>query len=258
MLAELGQGTGRGDLELTANDWAELDIYLYSPVEEAERARLVQDLAMTLRGPADRKLALEALEHMLHADRVVTEEERQVAEEIRQALSRVDLGGFALIGRLVRGALGIAAEGPNREQHLDEFLHNRVLYAVRQRLGRAPDEDLGIPIEEVRKAALAGGLLARVAYVDKEVAQAELARIAASLEQGWGIAPDRALIVAEAAVAESDASLDFYRLTRSLLGQPVSRNGCASSMRCLPSLPPTARSPTRRALRSAGLMPVSI
>jgi uncharacterized tellurite resistance protein B-like protein len=112
------------------------------------------------------------------------------------------------------GALGIAAEGPNREQHLDEFLHNRVLYAVRQRLGRAPDEDLGIPIEEVRKAALAGGLLARVAYVDKEVAQAELARIAASLEQGWGIAPDRALIVAEAAVAESDASLDFYRLTQ--------------------------------------------
>jgi hypothetical protein len=106
MLAELGQGTGRGDLELTANDWAELDIYLYSPVEEAERARLVQDLAMTLRGPADRKLALEALEHMLHADRVVTEEERQVAEEIRQALSRVDPGIFASIGRLVRGGAG--------------------------------------------------------------------------------------------------------------------------------------------------------
>ncbi|MBX0326297.1 TerB family tellurite resistance protein [Oscillochloris sp. ZM17-4] len=212
ILAELGQTGGSGEMALTANEWGELEIYLHSPVDAAERARLVDGLAAALRGPGDRALALAALDQMLRADRVITGEERAVADQIRAALERVDLGLIAQIGRLLRGAN--PAGGPNREQYLEEFLNNRIYYAVRQRLGVAPEDDLGIPADEAHTLALAGGLLARVARVDNVVTEAEFVRIAEALESGWGISRERAALVAEVALAESTADLDYFRLTK--------------------------------------------
>ncbi len=213
LLAELGQTGGHGDMALTMQDWAELDIYLYSPVGPEERRRLVEELAALMRGPRDKALALSALHQLLSADRVTTDAERAVADEIRAALERADAGPLAALGRLLRRGLRPQAAGPNREQYLDEFLTNRVYYAVRVRLGRAPEEGLGIPADEARKLALAGGILAQVARVEAGVDEAERERIVHALEQGWGLARDRAELVAEAAIAESEASLDPYILT---------------------------------------------
>jgi uncharacterized tellurite resistance protein B-like protein/DnaJ-domain-containing protein 1 len=214
LLAELGQTGGREELALTATEWAELEIYLYSPVGVEERARLVAELVATLSGPHDRRLALEALDQVVQADRVLAAEERVVAAEIRDALMAADLGVLAQLGKLVRGGMRARASGPNREDHLDEFLTNRVYYAVRQRLGRAPDEDLGIPLDEARVLALAGGLLAHVARIDGQVDAAELTRIREALSASWGIDATKAAVVAEAALAESAAGLDYYRLTK--------------------------------------------
>jgi uncharacterized tellurite resistance protein B-like protein len=214
ILAELGQTGGSGEKAMTVNEWAELEIYLHSPVAAEERARLVGDLAAALIGPGDRALALAALDQMLRADRVITVEERAVATEIRVALERVDLGLLAQIGRLLRGSLHRRAAGPNREQYLGEFLSNRIYYAVRQRLGKAPEDDLGIPADEAHTLALAGGLLARVARVDSTVTDAEFTRMAESLESGWGISRERAALVAEVALAETAADLDYFRLTK--------------------------------------------
>ena len=213
MLAEVGQASGGGEIKLTMQDWAELDIYLYSPVGPEERARLVEELAATLRGPRDRDLAFAALDQLMSADRVTTDEERRVADEIRTALQRADAGPLAIFGQLLRRGMGVKVAGPNREQFLDEFLNNRVYYAVRVRLGKAPEDDLGIPAEEARKLALAGGILATLARVDANVAEVERERIVAALEQGWGISNERAVLVAEAAIEESKASLDPYVLT---------------------------------------------
>jgi uncharacterized tellurite resistance protein B-like protein len=212
ILAELGQTGGSGEMALTANEWAELEIYLHSPVEADERVRLVDDLATALRGPGDRALALAALDQVLRADRVITGEERAVADQIHAALQRVDLGLLSQIGRLLRGA--IRSRGPNREQYLEEFLNNRIYYAVRQRLGKPPEDDLGIPADEAHTLALAGGLLARVARVDNVVTETEFARMVDSLESGWGISHARAALVAEVALAESAADLDYFRLTK--------------------------------------------
>lgn len=213
LLAELGQTVGSGEMALTMQDWAELDIYLYSPVGPEERARLLEELAAVMRGPRDRATVMATLDALLGADRVLADAERQVAAEIRAALERADAGPLAALGGLLRRSLGLHAAGPNREQFLDEFLHNRVYYAVRVRLGKAPEEDLGIPAEEARKLALAGGILATLARVDKHVDEAERARIVAALERGWAISHERAVLVTEAALAESEASLDSYTLT---------------------------------------------
>ena len=214
ILAELGQTGGSGEAAMTVNEWAELEIYLHSPVAADERARLVESLAAALHGPGDRALALAALDQMLRADRVITVEERAVAKEIRTALERVDVGLLAQIGRLLRGSLHHHAARPNREQYLGEFLNNRIYYAVRQRLGKAPEDDLGISANRAHTLTLAGGMLARIARVNNTVTDAEVVCIADLLESGWGIRHERAALVAEVSLAESAADLDYFHLTR--------------------------------------------
>lgn len=213
LLAEMGQTVGSGEMALTMQDWAELDIYLYSPVGAEERQRLVAELAALMRGPRDRALALQALDRLFAADRVRHEAERQVAAEIRAALERADPGPLAALGGFVRRALGLQPAGPNREQYLDEFLNNRVYYAVRLRLGKAPEEDLGISASEARALALAGGILASLARLDDQVTEEERERIISALQRGWGISRDRAVLVAEAAIVESKERLDPFILT---------------------------------------------
>lgn len=213
LLAEMGQTVGSGEMALTMQDWAELDIYLYSPVEAEERQRLVTELAALMRGPRDRQLALQALDRLFAADHVQHEAERQVAAEIRAALERADPGPLAALGGFVRRSLGLQPAGPNREQYLEEFLNNRVYYAVRVRLGKAPEEDLGIPAGEARALALAGGILASLVHLDAQVTEEEREHIITALQQGWGISRDRAVLVTEAAIVESKEHLDPYTLT---------------------------------------------
>lgn len=216
LLAELGQTGGHGEMALTMEDWAELDIYLYSPVGTAERRRLVAELAAVMETPEERTMALRALDRLMAADRVHTDEERKVAEEVRAALSRADAGLLSGLGALLRRSIGLpprGAHGPNREEFLEEFLHNRVYYAVRVRLGKAPAEGLGIPAIEARKLALAGGIMATVARINDHVNDVEREKIIQALVQGWELDRTRAEIVAEAAIAESDGNLDTYILT---------------------------------------------
>ncbi len=214
LLAELGQTSG--DLALTMQDWGELDIYLYSPVGPEERARLVQELGANLASTHDRALALQAIDRLLAADRVMTDEERRVAAEIKGALAQADVGPLAGLGIFLRRRLGMGqaqASGPNREQYLDEFLNNRVFYAVRVRLGRSPEEGLGLPAAQARQLALAGGILAQLARVEDGIDLRERERIVAALQQGWGLNHDQAELVAEAAIAESESGLDPYAIS---------------------------------------------
>ncbi|MCS6887204.1 TerB family tellurite resistance protein [Chloroflexus sp.] len=211
LLAELGQTSG--NLALTAEEWAELEIYLHSPVEAAERARLIADLRDLIVTPSDRQIAINAIDRLLAADRVMTPAERAVAQEIHAALDHDNHSLLHQIGRAFRLALGIRARGPNREDLLPEFLRNRIYYALHMRLGKHIDE-LGVDQHEVYALALAGGLLARVARVDAEVTPAEHDQIVAILQEWWHLDHARATLVAEVALAESAASLDFFRLAK--------------------------------------------
>jgi uncharacterized membrane protein YebE (DUF533 family) len=84
--------------EMTAKDWAELDIYIEEPVGEEERARLIEELRANLMRPSDRKLALQALETVIEADGMVNEGERQVLQEIKDELTHAGVGLFTQFG----------------------------------------------------------------------------------------------------------------------------------------------------------------
>jgi uncharacterized tellurite resistance protein B-like protein len=202
---------------MTARDWAELEIYLETPVEPGERARLVAELQQALASRRDRELAVSALSDVIQADGQVSAGERAVFEEIQAALEEVDTGIFGQVGRLLGGPVqrrsAAVAASPDRELLLDDFVRNRIYYHLQQRL-KYGELQVDLPESELRKLSLAGGLMARVAYVDRQVTEAELEQIAAALQTHLHLDPGPARIVAEIAVAAISKDLDYYRLSR--------------------------------------------
>jgi uncharacterized tellurite resistance protein B-like protein len=210
--------TGRkGGVRITGREWAMLEMYLESPISSEERNRLVGELQTAMRRPRDREFALSALEELIHADGVVTDDELAVMNEIKSAIEAVDLGIIGQVGRLLRGPVQrrsyAVANAPNREDFLEDFIKNKVYYAVRQRLNLS-EANLDIPEKQLRKLSLAGGLMARVAHVDQEVTQDQFNTIVKALQAGWAISEQAAALVTEIALSEASADLDFFRLTR--------------------------------------------
>jgi len=202
---------------LDAREWASLDIYIDSPVGPEERDRLLHDLKGLLRSPKERQLALQALDEMVRADGVITESEQQVVEEIKATIESASVGIFSGVGKLVSGALErrskALSEAPNRERNFDEFVRNKVLYSVRQRLAQG-DLELDIPEQDLKKLSLAGGLMARVANVDRQTTSGEFEAMVEAMQHGWNITPDAAALVAEVALSEVSLEVDYFRLTR--------------------------------------------
>lgn len=208
-------GPARG-VELPAADWQALELYMQMPVDAAERGRLVAELQAALRNPADRLLALEALDALAASDGVISGEEQAVVGEIRAALEAVDLGILAQFGRFLRGPItrrtAIAGGAAGRETELEDFVKNQIYYKVRQQL---PTANAAVPEAALRKLSLAAGLLARVAHVDEAVTADETGVMVAALQSGWGLPLETAAAVAEVAVSTVAADLDYFRLTRS-------------------------------------------
>jgi uncharacterized tellurite resistance protein B-like protein len=203
------------------SSWTQFEMYLDSPVGPAERARLEQELQAALHSQEDKEIALDAVRDMVQADGVVTAEERAVLEEIEAAIDAVDVSAFEQIGGALRSALRGAlarrsdamSDAPNRERYYDEYLKNKVYYDVATRLELGEGE-LDVSDEDLHKLSAAGGLMAKVAVVDREVTQDELETMMEAMSRRWEVNHNAAAFVAEVAVAEVSPELDYLRLTR--------------------------------------------
>ena len=203
--------------DMTASDWSELDIYIETPVGEAERIRLEGELLVQLKTPEDKALAITALNEVVSADGRVSDSERAVLEEVKPMIESADVAFLGPLSRLMRGSIKRrsqeAANAPNREVYLEDFTHNKIFYLVSRRL-ELESEDISVSEPVLRKLSLAGGLMAHVAYVDQEVTEAEFDAMADILEAKWGASTVEAALVAEMAVSETSQGLDIYRLSR--------------------------------------------
>lgn len=200
---------------LHAQQWHELEIYLDSPVDAAERERLVAELSQLVNSPEQRDLAFSTLEEMVNADGTLTPGEQDVVAEIKSGLEKADVGLWGSLSRMLIGRRTQATAGaPNREAYLNDFVRNRVYYNLRQHL-QAENIDWHISDAELRRLGLAGGLLALVARVSPDVAEAEKAMMVGALQRAWSLAPESAQFVVEIALADGE-KLDLYRLVREL------------------------------------------
>jgi uncharacterized tellurite resistance protein B-like protein len=193
------------------------EMYIKSPVDAAERERLVEELRETVWSEEDKNYACSALTKMVEADGEVTYEEQLVLGQIQSSIESVDTGMFGDLGRLVRGALQrrsqAARNAPNRENYFEDFLKNRVYYEVRRRLDLIKS-DIVIPDQELRKLSLVGAMMAYVARVDRIILEGEIEKITSILETTWGLSREAATFVMQCAIADVSRDFDYLRLTR--------------------------------------------
>jgi uncharacterized tellurite resistance protein B-like protein len=202
---------------LTGREWAMLEMYIEAPVGAAERERLVKQLQNELGSSRDKSLALQSLDDLAQADGVVTEGEKTIINEIKTQIESANTGVIGQLGRVVKNSIqrreAALSAAPNREEHFEDFIKNKVFYEVQRRL-KLNKTSLDIDEDRLRKLSLAGGLMARVAHVDLEITDDEYEAIANSLMAEWGISTEEAAFVTEVAISEIGPDLDYYRLAR--------------------------------------------
>jgi uncharacterized tellurite resistance protein B-like protein len=206
-----------GGYQLSAHEWDLLDLYMDKPVEAAERARLVADLQDAIRTPEEKQFVLQALQKMAMADGESNAEEQQIIQQMSRAVDKADVGMLDSLSRFLGGALGrrstAVANAPNREIYFDDYLKNRVYYKVSQQL-QEEGKTLSLSDAEMRRLGLAGGLMARIAKVDRDVSEEELQTMVAAIVRYWQLAQETAVFVANVALTALDVTFDYYRMTR--------------------------------------------
>lgn len=207
-------------IQMTAQEWAVLEMYMETPIDAAEQERLIAELQAAIRHPQEREIVVGYLQQMAAADGEPSAAELALINDIVQG----DGGGnggnggvFARIGRFFGGTMQKRAtavsNAPNREAQFDDFVKNKVYYELRQQLSQQ-GKSLDLSDAEVRRMGLAGGLAARVAHVDETPTEAEINRMAELIGRFWGLDGAMALFVAQTAVSAVDYAYDYYRMTR--------------------------------------------
>ena len=206
-----------GGAPLNAQDWSMLELYMDAPVGDAERARLVANLQDIITNADEKQFVFDALQQMMMADGVTDAEEERIINEIEETIADSDVGFMDSLNRLLGGALqrrsSAVANAPNREAYYDDFLQNKVYYEVNRQL-RENGQALDISDAELRKLGLAGGLMARIAKVDRIVSDEEKQAMIQKIEEHWQLGHESAVFVADVAVSSLDVTYDYYRMTR--------------------------------------------
>lgn len=199
---------------LSTQQWASVAIYMDSPVDAAERARLIGQLRSQITTPLGKQLVFDALDNLVAVDGLTSDQERHVVDEIKTAFETGSVDGLGRISRLFKGRSApapAAASAPNREVYLDDFVKNRVYYVIRRRL----DEGGVVPKlsdAEIRKLSLAGGMMALVAKTNPQVTEDERTSMLVTLQQNWGLNSDQADFLVDVAMSQLPADLDAFRL----------------------------------------------
>ena len=220
VLLRLPRSGGKSGPQLTAREFAMLEMYARMPVEADERARLLDELQAAKWTAADRELAIETLTNLIQADGSITSDEQAVVAEVTAAIDAAARGNTKpmgkLFGRSVKQSSESSASAPNRERDLEEFMKNKSYYMIRTRLNDAAVE-AGISEAELRKLSTVAGLMARVSRTDPSSSEEERNAIAHALQSYWPISTEAAHIAAEATVSGISLDTDPLRLAQELL-----------------------------------------
>ena len=201
--------------DFTGEEWAQIEMYMEDPVTSQEAEALVRHFLQNLGSRDNRQELLSALEELMHADGVTTEEEGLFLKRFTDLMQQTS-NASALLGQL-RGLFQHTVfkpvEGSKRSEELDIFLNNRILFKIRRKLER---EQLSLEThpDELAYAALFGGLMAHVASVHHSLGEKELTLLSGHLKQLAGF-DEEAIELILSVIQESAAKgLDRFRLTR--------------------------------------------
>lgn len=201
------------EFQLSGDERLQVEMYLDEKVEAAEAKRVTRRFLAKVHRPAHRKELVDAVEKLMGSDERYTTEEREWLQQLRDAVAESS-GSFLLDG--IRSVLRISATGADksdsgREAQLHEFIHNRVLFKLRQRVGAKVLEREATP-DKLKELTLCGALLARIGYVDEKFLPQEKQFIQKLLCDVWRISPSLAEAVCSIAMETANSGLDLFRL----------------------------------------------
>lgn len=205
--------------DLTGEEWMQLELYMAAPVSDEERKHLLQQVLNGMKSDADKRLALEMLQKLVHADGQVTEEEDSLWETLRRDIEGKHVGIFAHLTGPIRQALQsrvgqYRGEG-TREDRLEDFIKNTIYFQVIMEM-KNQGRSLSLPENEIRKVCLAAGLMARVAWVDDNICEQEEEAMRKALVEIWQLPEDEARMVVRLSHARILRGLDVVRLGKGL------------------------------------------
>jgi len=203
---------------LSGDEWTALDIYMASPVSQAERDRLLLNVLGHVRSGKDKKQVLETLSGLVESDGRVTREEASLLEMVKKAMDEKNTRFFtklsSITGRAIQRRSSRFKEGPNREERIEDYLKNTIYFQLVSEMERK-EISFGLSEGEIRKLCLAAGLMAKVAWIDKEISREEKESIKDILVRAWGLSGEQAALVRDISLSRVVKGLDYPRLARS-------------------------------------------
>lgn len=201
------------EFQLTGDQWLEVEMYLDEKVGAEETRRVLRRFLGRVRRPAERQRLVNTVEEMLGNEEHLAAAQREWIRELRDAVAESS-GGFLLDGlrsllRIGAGTMEPAAD--SREAQFHDFIHNRVLFKLRHRVGAENLARAGTP-EKLKELTLCAAFLGHVGYVDQEFLPEEKAFIKRWLRDTWAISPSMAEAVCEVAMEAVSRGLDLYPL----------------------------------------------
>jgi hypothetical protein len=163
-----------------------------------------------VRRPAQRRQLVATAEKLLDSDAHRAPEEQAWLKELHDSIAE-NSGGFLLDGLrsvLRIGSVSAAGLDSGRESHFHDFIHNRVLFRLRRRIGAAILERETTP-DRIKELTLCAAFLARVGYVDENFLPQEKQFIEKLLGDVWGISPSLAEAVCEIAMETAIGNIFF-------------------------------------------------
>lgn len=203
--------------DISGEEWMELELYMASPVGEAERQRLLDRVLGRMGSAGDKALALETIEKLMPPEESESEQQTEVIQQLRDDLEQGSGGFWDHLRRPFRRMLNLRGqhytEEQDRETRLEDFIKNTIYFQVTMEL-----RDRGITFEmpdsEIRKLCLAAGLMARVAGVDHVVSSEETKVMSGVLQRHWTLTEEQAQLVAEISHHRIFRGLDSVRLVK--------------------------------------------
>ena len=203
---------------VTGKEWAQLQMYMDSPVSPEETEKLLGDVLSQIKSEDDKGLVISSLENLFGADGVISGEELILLEKIKDDVSQVSTGLLARLSKMLPGSLAkretTYTGGAQRDTQVDDYIENRIYYHLKS-AARKKGLAIDLPDEKARQVCLAAGIMARISAVDSGISEQEKQTIKDVLARQWDLEEREAEILAELSCDSTLKGLDFFRLTRS-------------------------------------------
>ncbi len=203
--------------DISGEEWMELELYMASPVGEAERQRLLDRVLGRMGSAGDKALALKTIEKLIPHGASEGDQQAEVVKQLRDDLEQGSGGFLEHLRRPFRRMLHLRGKQysgeHDRESRLDDFIKNTIYFQVTMEL-RDRGITFDLPDSDIRKLCLTAGLMARVAGIDRTVSQEENAVMTEVLQKSWTLTEEQARLVVEISHHRIFRGLDGVRLVK--------------------------------------------